>query len=394
MLNGFSILLESRYLITKLYKYDANENVLSFTFYHKGKPKIMKIKNDKKFNFFDYLYQSYTRMFSIKYNEQKILILKDIGDTLYDLTGLPIVSFDFKNKIQTSRLLLELKNMVYNSNMILLLINEEDIESTQFAHQILTNYELLQLIKYQEYKFKEEKSPNKESLDNYTLGFTQLNNIIFKLRALSDKCKLNTLFSERVLMDDDQVNTNFVKELYPDNMLKNYSWISLNEITTKFSKLILLENMRFEQQINGKFIKCLRADSITEYKTKWIYSFNVTNDNFEMIIGLHQPSMNYTTINSYLYAGLVILKSNRPFLTFVDYLPLKDTRQNFLKLKLTKGSYVVVPITSGFYFDNGEANIPFNEVSLFEKKMDVKKNKMLDDFSPEAKYVIDVCVIV
>ena len=107
----------------------------------------------------------------------------------------------------------------------------------------------------------------------------------------------------------------------------------------------MIENTKFEQQINGKFIKCIRDDNIFEYKSRWIYSFNVTSDNFEVTIGIHQNIPNTASpIITYMYIGLVILKSNMSMLNFVDYLPLKDSRQNFIKLKLTRGSYVVVPM--------------------------------------------------
>lgn len=108
--------------------------------------------------------------------------------------------------------------------------------------------------------------------------------------------------------------------------------------------MIVLERKRYEQQLNGKFIKCKRDDDITEYKSRWIYSFNVTNENMEVTIGIHQPSLNYGLINSYLHAGLVVLRSNMSMLTFVDYIPMKETRQSFIKLKLLRGSYVVVPV--------------------------------------------------
>jgi hypothetical protein len=390
MLNAFHILLENKYLIDRLYTYDEIDKVFCFQFYYKGNPKVIKIKNEKKFNFFDFLYQTYNRMFNINLNDERILFIKDFIDCLYDITGLPAITIEFKNMAKTNRLLLELKNLLqFNNNLICILVNEEEQDHSQFAYNILTTYELKEQIKFQEYKYHEEKSLNRDDPKNYTIKYTDIHNVLFKLRAFSEKSILNTHFSMRVLMDSEN-DIHFVNDLYPNDCVNMYSWIGINEMTSKFTKMIILENMKYEQQINGKFIKCQRKDNIVEYKSRWIYSFNINNDNTDVVIGLHQPSINYSTICSYLYAGIVVAKSNTPFITFVDYLPLKDSRQNFLKLKLAKGSYVVIPITSGFYFDNGEPNFSIEEINLFEKKMDPKKNKMLDDFSTEAKFIIDV----
>jgi hypothetical protein len=393
MLNAFHILLENKYLIGKLYSYDEAEKIFNFTYYHRGKPKVIKIKNEKKFNFFDYLYQTYGRLFNISYNDQKILFIKEVTDCLYDITGLPAYCFDFKNLVKTSKLLLELKNLLLShNNIICLLVNEDDQDNTQFVYNVLTSYELKELIRFQEYKYHEERSLNKDDPKNYIPKYIDIHNVLFKLRALSEKNILNTHYSTRVLMDSEH-DINFVNDLYPNESVNMFSWIGINEITSKFNKMIILENMKHEQQINGKFVKCTRKDGIVEYKSRWIYSFNVNNDNTEVIIGLHQPSINYSTIVSYLYTGIVVVKSNTPFITFVDYLSLKDSRQHFLKLKLAKGSYVVIPITSGFYFDNGELNFAIEDIDLFEKKMDHKKNKMVEDFSVEAKLIIDVRIV-
>ena len=83
--------------------------------------------------------------------------------------------------------------------------------------------------------------------------------------------------------------------------------ISLNEIFTTFTRILIFENKKFEQQINGKFIKCKRDDDVLEYKSRWIYSFNVVTDNFEVTIGIHQHTPNtISPVVSYLYTGIVI----------------------------------------------------------------------------------------
>jgi hypothetical protein len=390
LLNTFGIILDNRKLFERIFKYEEAERNFEFTYFVKGKPRSIKHpKGEKKFNFFDLLYQYYQRIFSFKYNEGKKVFLKDFSDSLYDLTGLPIISIDFKYEIRTSKILLDLKNLVYNTNKLCILVNEEDHSSTQFAYAILTTYELNELIRFQDYTFKAEKSKNLDDVTNYSKNIIEFNSVLFKLRPLSEKHILDTGYSLRVLMDSDR-DINFINELYPDKDVNTFSWININEIPSRFTKLLILEYLKYEQQINGKFIKCLRQDNIIEFKSKWIYSFNITNDNAEVTIGIHQPSINYSTITSYLYIGLVVLKSNSPFLTFCDYLHLKDCRQGFLKLKLPKGCYVVVPVTTGFYFEGQESNPKFEDINLFEKKMDIKKNKMVEDFSQEAKHVLDV----
>ena len=120
---------------------------------------------------------------------------------------------------------------------------------------------------------------------------------------------------------------------------------AIKEVIRNYSHLIVINNTYKESQINGKFIKVLRTENkITEFKSRWIYTFNNPNDHCELIIGIHQPNKNLGIVLNYLHVGLIILNYNMGSISFVDYLSIKDNRQSFIKLNLKKGSFIFVPM--------------------------------------------------
>ncbi len=181
---------------------------------------------------------------------------------------------------------------------------------------------------------KNSDNPASETLESYFLKlhlFGEKNNLSeFKY---TDHYKLHLLDNNKSID-------------IPKTFNINYTYMEVREILSKFKSLLIMDSeLPYEKQINGKFLKVKRDDGVVEFRSKWIYTFNVPKDNYEITIGIHQASKNFGGSNSYIYAGFVILKANgRKILNLVDFLPMKDNRQGFLKVKLNKGVYIVVPM--------------------------------------------------
>jgi hypothetical protein len=239
-----------------------------------------------------------------------------------------------------------IKSLIDNHNIIMILVsNEEEIGNLQFCFQVISYFETSQKCILKDYNILEgETSSSFLLLDGVKYTEMESQKFLLKLRKFNSMINLKTLHDYNYLLEDRNNDITECKELYPLGKA-NYTYISISEVYSLFSRVLLIEKNKYEKQMNGKFIKTLRYDGLTEYKSRWIYSFNVTSENFEVTIGIHQSIPNsFSLIPAYLYTGLVILKSNTPIVNFVDYLPLKQSRQNFLKLKLSKGSYVVIPM--------------------------------------------------
>lgn len=151
----------------------------------------------------------------------------------------------------------------------------------------------------------------------------------------------------------------------------------MEKLLSSFDKLTLLKEFAIQQQLNGKFVKTTREDKVQQYKSRWVYTFNITSDNTQVALGIHQPSINQGAVTSYLYVGIIILRSSMPILDFVDYLPLDEVRQQFILTNLNSGSYIVVPVTTGFYIPPFEGE-PMNiyEIDLLEEKQPKGKSNM------------------
>jgi hypothetical protein len=351
IINVLSIFLEcDKQIINKMFEYKPEALKFIFYFYHKGKPKEYTIRKerDKKFNFFEFMFQSYNKFLKNEYIVSNTVL--EVNDIIYDITGMSQVEFDLRNKLTCNKLLYGLKSLCENSNYLILLINDEEFENQQFLFHVLSTYELNKETEIKEYILKEGETSEKlniifdEEINPSEYKMTILPELLLKLRRFNPSINVQSLWDYNYLLEDRNHDIHECKELYPQGK-SNYTYISMNELFLNFNRILLLEKKKYEQQLNGKFIKCIRDDDILEFKSRWIYSFNVTSDNFDLTIGIHQSTPNCASpMISYLYAGLVILKSNMTILNFVDYLPLKDARQNFIKLKLSKGSYVVVPM--------------------------------------------------
>jgi hypothetical protein len=267
---------------------------------------------------------------------------------------LPIVEWDLRNKMIVNKIISDLKNMCHNDDMILILVNDEEEDKIQCGYQILNYFEFKESIELNKFKVEEAKGfqslylteKNQQEYLTNSLEKIEAQNIFFKIRKLKRTDSLKTFYDFNSLLNSKE-DINKIRLLYPDGDIY-YSYISIGELCQKklFNRILIMGFKKFELQLNGKFIKCIREkDNIIEYKTRWNYTFNVTSDNFDVTIGIHQNTFNSDLqVSNHLYIGLIVLKSSYPMLFFVDHLPLKEARQNFLNLKLEKGTYVVVPM--------------------------------------------------
>jgi hypothetical protein len=348
-INVYAIFAENKaQLLPKLFQ--SKDNIFSFNFFNKGKPKEVLIKREKKdFNFFEILHYSYKKFNKTRGINQEFL---DFSDILYDLTGLPIIEWDLRNKMTINKIISDLKAMCLNDNLIMILL-EEDEDKIQFAYQILNCYELKEKIMIYKWNLLEIKGNQslyltERSHDYHTnnLEEVEIQNVYFKIRKLKRTDYLKTIYDFNSLLNS-KVDAEKIRELYPEGDTY-HSFVTIQELCEKrlFSRLLILEYKKYELQLNGKFLKCIREkDNIIEYKTRWNYTFNVPSDNFDLTIGIHQNTFNSSLqMCNHLYCGLIILKSSYPMLFFVDHLPLKEARQNYLNLKLDKGTYVIVPM--------------------------------------------------
>lgn len=350
ILSVFSIFLESNlfYFFPNIFEMKDDNFSYVFKFNIKGKYKEIQAKRekDKEFNYFDLLYKNYSKCKKMMYFYPEVF--NELTDIIYDFSGLPIIELSLKNKLVLNKVNKFLKSLLDNQNYILILCNEEEEnERQQLCYKVLTFFESNELCEVNEYIVNEGETSDFLQISNDgndKIKKIEVPKILLKLRKLNMNTELNTLYDYKYLLEDRSQNINDCKELYPLGK-SNYTYISLPELQTTFSKILLIEKCKFEKQFNGKFIKCLRYDGVTEYKSRWLYSFNISSDSFEITIGIHQTIPNsYCQFLPYIFTGLVILKSNTPLMNFVDYLPLKECRQDFIKLKLSKGSYVLIPM--------------------------------------------------
>ena len=168
-------------------------------------------------------------------------------------------------------------------------------------------------------------------------------------------------------------------------------------LKNNFISSINIEETKNEIQLYGKFIKTKRQeDNIIEFRSRWIYTLNIRSNSTDIIFSLHQQSKNLGKISNYLYTGILILKTAFPLLTFIDYLEIHDERQKYLKTKLDKGVYVIIPICSGYYSDSFISNENLKDISLdlinhsiLEEKHVKSTDKTKKDFSIISKNIIE-----
>ena len=292
----------------------------------------------------------------------------DLQDILYDLYGYPMLEYNLKDKNSRQQLFADMKYFLdTNTPMFITNQNDNDDEAVackQIIYPILSYFIINEehLLTLTDKNLDKSVSYNKsfegikkeyETFDSNELPVDndkRLSVYLFKLMIINEKDnELKTDYSQRILLDGNREE--LADMLYPPSS-NSFTFIcnlsfnkAINEIIRNFSRIIVINNKFKEYQINGKFIKVLRTENkITEFKSRWIYTFNNPNEWCDLIIGIHQPNKNLGMILNYLHVGLVVLNYNMGSVSFVDYLKIKDFRQSFIKLRLPKGSYIFVPM--------------------------------------------------
>jgi len=280
--------------------------------------------------------------------------------------SLPVFEYEIKNNNAREKIAALLPNIVDNTNAVVLITHDEEYQQISpdqsFFNVLATHkkkeiYEMIDLLDEQELKLKEKTRQDMELRDlkrkerDVLINLRnpdsvipdKLNSILYKIHLFGDTNNL-TEFEYEKFMELKLLNKTAKYDI-KKNFNINYTYIETKELLNKFKSVIIMDSeLPYEKQINGKFLKAVREDGVTEFRSKWIYAFNIPSDNYELTIGIQLPSKNFGGINTYIYSGFVILKSNGVKINFVDYLPFKDTRQGFLKMRLNRGSYLVVPL--------------------------------------------------
>ena len=208
-----------------------------------------------------------------------------------------------------------------NENSILLLINDRD-NSLQSLNQF--SFEIISTFVYK-----------KETV--YKVKLLQMLN-----SSLISKYDYINLIDNKNMSNID-IARFYPIEIEPFISSKYYTYLSYEDIISKFNRMIEIKKYQYSNKINGKFIKVTRNDNVTEYISRWFYTFNIGNDNTEVCIGIHNIDLIEKKYDL-TFTGIIILKSNMMNFSFVDYVQVKNQRDNYLKCFLSKGSFLIIPI--------------------------------------------------
>ena len=328
LINSWSILIYNINTFTHLITYQPNEQMkIYINFHNNGIYKKLQYSKSTIDNVFHTLYLSYQKYITTYYNLSSFTI-PNITTVLYDLSGYPLYEYDLSNQTTLTYLKANLYNEVNNSiqnQTIYLLITKPLSHNTnnllQFTYEILSTYYL------------NEGIP------------------LFKISILKSlKQNITSQYDYKYLLTHQEDNDTLIPKLYPKgdilidssngNKYISYSYVSLNDIFMKCSSLIEIKKYKYEVKLNGKFIY---IEHINQYISRWFYTFNISDDYVEMNISIHSLDLVHKNYQDY-YIGIIILKSNMLSISFVDYIQVKNTRDNFLKTFLEKGSYIIAPI--------------------------------------------------
>lgn len=328
LVNSWHILINNISLFPSLFTYIENDNQSAagpktfINLYSNGRYKQIHYSKNTIENLFTALYLTYSKYLSYYYltNNYKI---SNLNEVLLDLSGYPVYEYDFSLKSTVEFLKKNLKKMVLNSiqeNAIYLLVNDNDNSSktlNQFSYEIISCADFRKEVIY------------------------QINLYPFL------KSKLKSKYNYINLIDNKSVSPIDIAHLFPSdqdpNSIRKYTYISGKDIYTKFNRLLEIKRYTYSNKLNGKFIKIKREDNTEEYISRWFYTFNVGNDNTEVTIGIHSIDLIEKQFSKF-FIGIIILKSNMFNLSFVDYVPLKNQKDNFIKSFLSKGSYMIIPV--------------------------------------------------
>jgi calpain-15 len=134
-------------------------------------------------------------------------------------------------------------------------------------------------------------------------------------------------------------------------------WMSLEDFFPRFKSVSFCEVKNWEElRLRGKFIKVSNKDSLDQdyVISKFFYSFDIEEDETEVIIGIHQEDKRSygSHLRPYLDASFILLKrsedeDDEEELVYYDHAEFSRDRELFKKIIFEEGSYVVVPFTSG-----------------------------------------------
>ena len=353
LINSWSILIYNINTFTHLITYQPHDQLkIYINFHNNGTYKKLQYSKSTIDNVFHTLYLSYQKYITTYYNLSSFTI-PNITTVLYDLSGYPLYEYDLSNQTTLTylkaNLYNELNNSIQNETIYLLITKPLSYNTSnllQFTYEILSTYYLNEGIPLFKISILKSLKQNITSQYDYEYLLTHQSNddtLIPKLYPKGDK-----------LIDSSSNSNKYI----------SYSYVSLNDIFMKCSSLIEIKKYKYEVKLNGKFIY---IEHINQYISRWFYTFNISDDYVEMNINIHSLDLVHKNYQDY-YIGIIILKSNMLSISFVDYIPVKNTRDNFLKTFLEKGSYIIAPIC--IYKDDTidkENDITIQQVNILSK---------------------------
>ena len=331
IVNAWHILINNLNLFNNLFTYLESDTAsmssvpsskVYINLHSNGKLKQIHFSKKSIDNLFTSLYLTYTKYIHYYYSTSNRLFT--INEVLFDISGYPIYEYDLSSKVIQDYLKIQLKSIIDNSpneNSILLLINDRD-NSLQSLNQF--SFEIISTFVYK-----------KETV--YKVKLLQMLN-----SSLISKYDYINLIDNKNMSNID-IARFYPIEIEPFISSKYYTYLSYEDIISKFNRMIEIKKYQYSNKINGKFIKVTRNDNVTEYISRWFYTFNIGNDNTEVCIGIHNIDLIEKKYDL-TFTGIIILKSNMMNFSFVDYVQVKNQRDNYLKCFLSKGSFLIIPI--------------------------------------------------
>ena len=157
--------------------------------------------------------------------------------------------------------------------------------------------------------------------------------------------------------DDHELWTEELKEAFEVEEFQQDGsfWMSLEDFFPRFKSITFCDVRNWnELRLRGKFIRAVHKedDKQDQVISKFYYTFDIEDDETEIVIGIHQEDKRNlgSHLRSYLDAGFIILKRDDEDEDVLEYYGHEDferDRETFKKVSFDEGSYVVVPVTSG-----------------------------------------------
>ena len=144
--------------------------------------------------------------------------------------------------------------------------------------------------------------------------------------------------------------------------------MSYEDMLANFKALNLCRVKNWEEvRIKGKFIRVqdIEDSNLEVVLSKWYYSFDITTPT-KIFLSIHQEDERIKGVlarRPYLDIGIAVLKRTMESFELVELKDFIQDRQCEIELNLEKGSYIVLPRTTGCTLRRPE-NAPIEQIQL------------------------------